>query len=60
MGSATEAKGFGASRWNNFYQDFSLNRIDKSIMIFCLVMTLVSFYVRFVLGLGLAEVGWTR
>jgi energy-coupling factor transport system permease protein len=60
MGSATEAKGFGASRWNSFYQDFTLNRIDKSIMITCLVLTLVSFYVRFVLGLGLAEVGWTR
>ena len=60
MGSACEAKGYGAQKWNNFYQAFRLNRADKIMLITLLVLTLAIIYVRFGLGLGVATVGWTR
>lgn len=60
MGSACEVKGFGAGAWNNFYQDFRLKRIDWAILIILLILTVTFLYIRLVLGLGSATVGWTR
>jgi len=60
MGLACEVKGFGAGAWNNFYQDFRLKFVDWAILILLLILTVVFLYVRLVLGLGSATVGWTR
>jgi energy-coupling factor transport system permease protein len=60
MGSACEVKGFGASAWNNFYQDFQLKRIDWIVLIVLLILSILFLYIRLVLGFGSATVGWTR
>jgi len=60
MGSACEAKGYGAQKWNNYYQDFQLKHTDKIMLIILLVFTIAIIYIRFGLGLGVATVGWTR
>jgi energy-coupling factor transport system permease protein len=60
MGSACEAKGFGAQRWNNFYQNFHFQRADKFLLVTLFVLTIAIIYVRFGLGIGTATVGWTR
>jgi len=60
MGLACEAKGFGAQKWNNFYQDFVLGRTDRFILAVLILLSLIIVYLRFVAGLGVATVGWTR
>ena len=60
MGSASEAKGYGAQKWNNFYQEFKFKRADKIMLITLLLLTIVTIYLRFGLGIGVATVGWTR
>lgn len=60
MGSACEAKGFGAQKWNNFYQDFRLQRADKILLVTLFILAIAVIYVRFGLGIGTATVGWTR
>jgi energy-coupling factor transport system permease protein len=51
LGLATEAKGFGASRWNDFYEQLRLGRMDKLIMA-ALVVLLVASLVILALGIG--------
>ena len=58
MGLAAEAKGFGGRSWNEFYQDFQLSIVDKSILIFLGVLFIASLVMRFVYGLGLMKVGY--
>ena len=58
MGLAAEAKGFGGRSWNEFYQDFKLSNVDKSILIFLGVLFIASLVMRFVYGLGLMKVGY--
>jgi energy-coupling factor transport system permease protein len=60
MGSACEAKGFGAQKWNNFYQDFRFQRPDKILLVTLVILSIAVIYVRFGLGIGTATVGWTR
>lgn len=60
MGSACEAKGYGAHKWNNYYQAFRFNRNDKILLVLLLIITAVIIYIRFGLGLGVSTVGWTR
>ena len=52
LGLATEAKGFGASRWNDFYERLRLGWLDKAILVALLVLLLLSLVVRFGLGIG--------
>jgi energy-coupling factor transport system permease protein len=52
LGLATEAKGFGASRWNHFYERLRLGWLDKAILVALLVLLLASLVVRFGLGIG--------
>jgi len=52
LGLATEAKGFGASRWNHFYESLRLGWLDKAILVALLVLLLASLVVRFGLGIG--------
>ena len=56
LGLATEAKGFGAQRWNNFYEDLDLGPPDVMIMVGLALLTLVSLWVRFGMGLGAGDV----
>lgn len=51
LGLATEAKGFGASRWNDFYEKLRLGRMDKIILVALLVLAVVSLVVL-ALGIG--------
>lgn len=52
LGLAAEAKGFGASRWNSFYEDFSLSTIDKTLLVGFLVITILSLILRFGFNIG--------
>jgi energy-coupling factor transport system permease protein len=52
LGLATEAKGFGAQRWHDFYEEFALRRTDLAILVGLGVLAVVSIIVRFGLGLG--------
>jgi len=60
MGLACEAKGFGARKWNNFYEVFEMKRSDKAIVFIIVVLSLVSLVVRFVFDMGVAGVGFIR
>jgi energy-coupling factor transport system permease protein len=60
MGSACEAKGYGAQQWNNYYQNFQFSQTDKIVLVTLLILSILILYVRFGLGIGLATVGWTR
>ena len=60
MGLACEAKGFGARKWNNFYEVFEMRTPDKSIVVALAVLCVVSVVVRFGFGLGVANVGFIR
>jgi energy-coupling factor transport system permease protein len=51
LGLATEAKGFGASRWNEFYEKLRLGRMDKLIMVALLILALASLAIL-ALGIG--------
>jgi energy-coupling factor transport system permease protein len=52
MGLASEAKGFGAGLWNNFYEEFRLSRYDNLLIIGLAFMTLISIVLRFGFGFG--------
>jgi len=56
LGLATEAKGFGASRWNDFYEELRLEWPDKAILVGLVVLVVASLAVRFGLGLGAGAV----
>ena len=58
MGLAAESKGFGGRSWNEFYQDFKLSIIDKSILIFLGMLFIISLIMRFIYGLGTSNVGY--
>jgi len=57
MGLACEAKGFGAKKWNNFYEDFKMSKADNFVLISLALLTIISLVVRFYFGLGFALVG---
>jgi energy-coupling factor transport system permease protein len=56
LGLATEAKGFGTGRWNDFYEELSLKRPDKAILVGLAGLTFLSLLVRFGLGMGAGSV----
>jgi energy-coupling factor transport system permease protein len=60
MGSACEARAFGANLWNEFYEDFQLRRADTAMIVAVATLTVVSLVVRFGLGLGVAVDSWVR
>ncbi len=60
MGLACESKGFGAKRWNDFYEEFHLQRADTALLAGLLVVTVTSLVLRFGFGLGVALVGLTK
>ena len=56
-GIASECRGFGAGKWNVFYEEFSLKKSDYGIIAYSLVIITGSFFVRFGLGLGWSAIG---
>ncbi|NPV76803.1 MAG: energy-coupling factor transporter transmembrane protein EcfT [Anaerolineae bacterium] len=60
MGLACEAKGFGARRWNDFYEEFKVTGVDKVVLVALAVLAIVSLVLRFGLGMGTAGVGWIK
>ena len=60
MGRACEAKGFGARKWDNFYEEFKMNKADVAMIIFLIILAAVSLVLRFYYGLGVAGVGWIK
>jgi energy-coupling factor transport system permease protein len=60
MGLASEAKGFGARLWCDYYETFQLKLADKAILVALLVITIVALVLRFGFGLGTMAVGWIR
>lgn len=57
MGLACEAKGFGAHLWNNFIEDFKMERSDYLLLAGLTLVTVVAVVLRFGYGLGFALVG---
>jgi energy-coupling factor transport system permease protein len=60
LGRACEAKGFGARKWNNFYEEFKMKTADMAIIVFLVALAVVSLVLRFWFGLGVAGVGWIK
>lgn len=60
MGLASEAKGFGARKWNDFYEEFKFTTADIALLVALLVLSVVSLVLRFGLGMGTAGVGWIK
>ncbi len=60
MGLACEAKGFGARKWNNFYEVFEMQTPDKIVLAALIVLSVISIVVRFGFGIGVAGVGFIR
>jgi energy-coupling factor transport system permease protein len=56
LGLATEAKGFGASRWNDFYEELCLRWPDKAILVGLAALTLASMVLRFGFGIGAGQI----
>jgi energy-coupling factor transport system permease protein len=52
LGLASEAKGFGAGKWNNFYEEFILSNVDKVVLISILIVTLITILLRFGFSIG--------
>lgn len=52
MGLAIESKGFGARAWNEYYQDFTINKIDTAVMIFTVIFSVAAVVARYYFGLG--------
>jgi energy-coupling factor transport system permease protein len=57
MGLACEAKGFGAHRWDNFYEAFAIGKADIAMLSTMFVLAVITLVVRFYFGLGVALVG---
>ncbi len=57
MGLACEAKGFGAHRWNNFYEDLKMRSADYGVLTALALMTAFALVLRFYFGMGFALVG---
>ena len=55
LGYATETKGFGASKWHDFYERFDFSRIDKTILVALVLLLLASLTVRYGFGLGAGD-----
>jgi energy-coupling factor transporter transmembrane protein EcfT len=60
MGLACEAKAFGKRTWNNFYEELILTTTDKIVLVTLAVLTILSIFVRFGLGLGTVPIGWIK
>lgn len=56
LGLAAEAKGFGAGKWNNFYEEFLLKGTDKVILLSLLLMTVISLVLRFAFNIGIGAI----
>jgi energy-coupling factor transport system permease protein len=56
LGLATEAKGFGASRWRDFYEVLEFKWPDKAILVGLAVLAVAAIAVRYALGLGAGAV----
>lgn len=52
MGLAIESKGFGNRAWKEYYQDFTLNKIDYTVLVVTILIIVVSLIVRYYFGLG--------
>jgi energy-coupling factor transport system permease protein len=53
MGLACEAKGFGAGKWNHFFEYFKFRFADKAVIASLIVFTIAGFVLRFGFGIGL-------
>lgn len=53
MGLAIESKGFGKRSWKEYYQDFSLGKVDWLVLIATLALLAAALYIRYGLGLGM-------
>jgi energy-coupling factor transport system permease protein len=60
MGLACEARGFGANRWDSFYQEFKLGLPDKATMVAVAVLSVFFAFLRYGLGYGVAGIGYIR
>jgi energy-coupling factor transport system permease protein len=60
MGLACEARGFGANKWDSYYQEFRLGISDKVMMAAVAVLAVAFVYLRYGLGVGVAGVGFIR
>ncbi len=52
MGLAIESKGFGSRAWHEYYQDFTLNKIDYAVLIFTIIFSIAAVVARYYFGLG--------
>ena len=55
LGMATEAKGFGASKWKDYYEVFDLGKIDKVIILVLIILSVVLVVMRFGFGFGFGD-----
>lgn len=51
-GTAVECKGFGKRAWNEYYQEFSFQRMDYIMLAFCVIFAVAALVLRFGFGLG--------
>jgi energy-coupling factor transport system permease protein len=52
MGLAIESKGFGCRQWNEYYQDFSFNKIDYAVTVFTVLLVVAAIVIRYYYGFG--------
>lgn len=52
MGLAIESKGFGSRAWNQYYQDFTIDNVDKAVLVFTIIFTVGAVIARYYFGLG--------
>lgn len=52
MGLAIESKGFGNRAWKEYYQDFSLNKIDYTMLALTIIFIISALVIRYYFGLG--------
>ena len=52
MGLAIESKGFGNRKWNEYYQDFTLTKIDYLMTVFTVILIITALIIRYYFGLG--------
>lgn len=60
LGLATEAKGFGAGRWNDFYEEIRMKWQDKAILAAIALLTILSLVLRFGLAMGAEDTFYLR
>lgn len=52
MGLAIESKGFGKRAWKEYYQDFTLDKVDYVVLLITIIILVAAIFVRYGLGLG--------